>query len=264
MGTLGQFIKQEISDKLGCNFYCGIPEDEQCKFEFADMTQVPAPHTLCFDVLPAMCGAGDPTVRGILKLLLSKDSKSALMRPVLSEAMPAFTNTTQGRATEICSSGCFTNARSMAMVNACLANGGALGGIRLMSKDACDALMALPKLGYDSAIFLESEFTQGGICKLSERMKSDMLNAEVPKLMNGFYGWWGWGGSLSVVHPEQKVSVAYAMNGMSIHVFPDQRSVGIFSEIRAKLVEMSAQNTADANLPCLIPVSDSNCKAPAI
>merc|ERR1712232_1284326 len=39
--TLGQFIKEEISEPLGITYFCGIPVDEQEKYSYADMTQIP-------------------------------------------------------------------------------------------------------------------------------------------------------------------------------------------------------------------------------
>lgn len=232
--TIGQFIKDEITDKFeNCTYFCGLPEEEQGKYSFADMTQIPGCWNLCFEFIPAMRGKGDPPLMKAIELFGDKNCRSPVVRPAVSwgHQMPAFNNTKKGRSFEICSAGCAANARSMAMINACLANGGQLGGVRLMSAIGCEKLFSKAEYAWDTGIFMGSEFTESGLCKFGETTKSEMSPGDPGKLFRGFYGWGGWGGSMSVINPEHKLSVAYTMNGMSNYLFGGPRLEGIFTEI---------------------------------
>ena len=54
-------------------------------------------------------------------------------------------------------------------------------------------------------------------------------------LAQDFIGCGGWGGSISVWDPKRKLSVAYAMNGMSTPILGGPRARKILSALQAKL-----------------------------
>eukprot|EP00448_Togula_jolla_P010918 CAMPEP_0170614300 /NCGR_PEP_ID=MMETSP0224-20130122/24725_1 /TAXON_ID=285029 /ORGANISM="Togula jolla, Strain CCCM 725" /LENGTH=456 /DNA_ID=CAMNT_0010939945 /DNA_START=26 /DNA_END=1396 /DNA_ORIENTATION=- len=226
--TLGQFIREEISTPLGITYFCGMPEAEQEKHSFADMTPVPQRWFKLFEQYPARMGCGDPTVR----YAMTQMAGSVLPRAGITWMFPFFNNTVEGRALEVCSAGCIANARAIAKVNACLANGGALGPVRLLSEAACVGLIQEPKHGWDCSLMVEGAFTQSGLCDLGT-YKGPTIAKEASEIFQGFYGWGGMGGSLSLFDPKRRLSVGYAMNGMHNHVFGGPRAAGIMRAIQA-------------------------------
>ena len=51
----------------------------------------------------------------------------------------------------------------------------------------------------------------------------------------GAFYWGGWGGSIAVVDPETKTSIAYVMNRMGESTLGDQRAVGLIEATYASL-----------------------------
>ena len=83
----------------------------------------------------------------------------------------------------------------MAKMNACMAGGGELGGVRIMSEEACAASFAEVKTAHDPALRLTMGFSQGGFGDMGS-MDSPLV---FPDTNNpGFFGWGGWGQSLGV------------------------------------------------------------------
>merc|ERR1712008_660206 len=128
---------------------------------------------------------------------------------MMPAASPHFTNTPEGRAAEIPSAGMYTNARSLAKVNACMANRGKLGGVRIMSEKACADSMAFVVTKKCRFMHFHTPFSQGGFAEYAA-----MPPSSVSRFCNGFFGWGGWGGSLSIFNPEKAVAVSYTMTGM--------------------------------------------------
>ena len=63
------------------------------------------------------------------------------------------------------------------------------------------------QLKKDCAMFIKTNFSQGGFCHFDENM--------LVGNKNGFFGWMGLGGSVFTFHPEKKISFGYAMNLLS-------------------------------------------------
>lgn len=64
--TLGAFLKDEISTPLGVDIYCGMPEEDQLKFQFANVQNADPKWALVTQVLPALAGLGDPALKGVI------------------------------------------------------------------------------------------------------------------------------------------------------------------------------------------------------
>merc|ERR1712227_7762 len=103
-------------------------------------------------------------------------------------ATPAFNNSPEGRAAEIPSAGMYTNARSMAKVNACMANGGRLGNIRILSEQACADSMAFATSKQDVALRWNVAFSQGGFGALGS-MSGGIVDPSFRRFCDGFFGW---------------------------------------------------------------------------
>lgn len=222
--TLGTFMQDEINEPLGITYLCGIPEAEQSDHDLAELVQPSKIYNLPCEILPAMMGRGDPSLAAVLQLV--KDKDSMLLVPTVEwmqqPATPAFNNSQEGRAAEIPSAGMYTNARSMAKVNACMANGGRLGNVRILSGQSCADSMALATSKQDAALSWNVAFSQGGFGAMGS-MSGKIVDPSIGRFCDGFFGWGGWGGSLSMWNPEKRIALSYTMTGMSNHLFGGPR-----------------------------------------
>lgn len=230
--TLGVFMKEEISDPLGVAYFCGIPEADQGKYKYADMTQMPLWYNLAFEVIPAKLGMGCPLLGAAMKIF--NDTSNPLTKKAVewmgAPPTPAFNNTVAGRKAEIPSAGMYTNARSMAKVNACMANGGALGSVRIMSEEACAASMAASTSKMDLAMKCSFPFTQGGFSEVAAAT-GPLVDPSFEPFAKGFVGWGGWGGSISLWNPAKRVGLSYSMNGMTNYLLGGPRCLSIFEPL---------------------------------
>ncbi|GBG28441.1 Beta-lactamase domain-containing protein 2 [Hondaea fermentalgiana] len=100
---------------------------------------------------------------------------------------------------EVGSAGVRSNARSLGKL------ADAMARRALLPEDVHDAAVGDPVTKYDSALGLETSFTQGGFCKFG--------GPTWDPSSNGFVGWGGFGGSQVIWNEDLQVGVAYAMNG---------------------------------------------------
>jgi len=207
--TLGMFLQEEVCEPLGITYFCGIPEQEQANYKLADLVLPPLFYTLCCELHLVAAMAADKA-RGGAGVPGGVHLPAEWMMPAPS---PHFTNTPEGRAAEIPSAGMYTNARSMAKVNACMANRGKLGGVRIMSEKACADSMAFAVTKNDRGLNFHAPFSQGGFAEYAG-VRGATISPIFSRFCNGFFGWGGWGGSLSIFNPEKGVAVSYAMTGM--------------------------------------------------
>lgn len=208
--TLGMFLREEVCEPLGITYFCGIPGPEQANYKLADLTFPPKLYTRCCEELPDKLGFGDKQ-RAVFMAAVAETGGAGSVPAAewMVPPSPHFTNTPEGRAAEIPSAGMYTNARSMAKVNACMANGGKLGGVRIMSEKACTDSMAFVVTKQCKFLHSPVPFSQGGFSEYAA-----MPPSNVSRLCNGFFGWGGWGGSLSIFNPEKGIAVSYTMTGM--------------------------------------------------
>ena len=121
----------------------------------------------------------------------------------------AVANSPAWRRAEIPSGSGYGNARSVAAVQSVLACGGTVRGVRLMSSAGCERAGQVQYVGTDQLLGASMRYGMGyGIFDRS-------------------IGWGGWGGSLVMVDPAARMTVAYAMNQMLDHSPGDYRALGI-------------------------------------
>jgi CubicO group peptidase (beta-lactamase class C family) len=88
------------------------------------------------------------------------------------------------------------NARSVALVQSVIACGGAVGGRRLLSQAGCDRAREEQFHGLDRVLGLQVRWGLGYA------------------LFGGNLGWGGWGGSIVMIDPGERMAVAYVTNQM--------------------------------------------------
>src|SRR5207245_262388 len=109
---------------------------------------------------------------------------------------PSVINTRAWRAAEIPSSNGHTTARALARIYGALANGGALGGIRLLSATTIDAAIVEQSCGVDAILEFPSRFGLGFMLPLAEHFRAGGLGLQPFGPNPRAFGHWGTGGSV--------------------------------------------------------------------
>jgi CubicO group peptidase (beta-lactamase class C family) len=105
-------------------------------------------------------------------------------------------NSVAWRRAQIPAASGFGNARSVALVQSVIACGGAVRGVRLLSQAGCDRAREEQFSGDDRILGMAVRYGLGY------------------GLFGSSLGWGGWGGSLVMIDPESRMSVAYVTNQM--------------------------------------------------
>ncbi|TCO44204.1 serine hydrolase domain-containing protein [Actinocrispum wychmicini] len=121
-------------------------------------------------------------------------------------------NSLTWRRTEFPATGGIGNARSMAAVQSVLANGGTARGIRLLSEAGCARASEEQFNGEDQLLGMSMRWGMGYA------------------LFGNTCAWGGWGGSIVMVDPTARLTVAYAMNQMmDPRTAPDERAMSFMT-----------------------------------
>jgi CubicO group peptidase (beta-lactamase class C family) len=105
-------------------------------------------------------------------------------------------NSVAWRRAQIPAASGFGNARSVALVQSVMACGGTVRGTRLLSQAGCDRAWEEQFNGEDRVLGMPMRWGLGY------------------GLFGTTYGWGGWGGSLVMIEPEARMTVAYVTNQM--------------------------------------------------
>jgi CubicO group peptidase (beta-lactamase class C family) len=105
-------------------------------------------------------------------------------------------NSPAWRRAQIPAASGFGNARSVALVQSLLACGGEVNGVRLLSRAGCDRAGEEQFHGDDRVLGMPMRWGLGY------------------GLFGTTYGWGGWGGSLVMIDPENRLAVAYVTQQM--------------------------------------------------
>jgi CubicO group peptidase (beta-lactamase class C family) len=103
-------------------------------------------------------------------------------------------NSIAWRRAEIPAASGFGNARSVALVQSVMACGGTVGGIRLLSQAGCERAWEEQFRGEDRILGMAMRYGLGY------------------GLFGSTYGWGGWGGSMVMIEPDNRMAVSYVTN----------------------------------------------------
>ncbi|MGW2910155.1 serine hydrolase domain-containing protein [Streptomyces asoensis] len=172
----GAFFAEEIAGPLGADFHMGLPAG----LDHRAAPTVPPPSRDEDYVAGAANGASAAAgAAGAPTAIRLRDGNSLAWR----------------RAQIPAASG-FGNARSVALVQSAMACGGAVGGVRLLSRAGCERAWEEQFGGEDRVLGMPISWGLGY------------------GRFGGTYGWGGWGGSTVMIEPEGRVVVAYVTNQM--------------------------------------------------
>ncbi len=196
---LGDFFAEEIAGPLGADFHIGLDPAE-----FHRVSNVIPPPPLPFD-------------------MAALDPDSVLVKTFTGpapEATVAWTD--EWRQACIGAANGHGNARSVARVQAIVANGGTVDGVTLLSPETIQQIFEEQAHGVDQVLGLPVRFGMGYA-----------LHSEaVPYLPEGNYAYWGgWGGSSIIVDVDRKISFAYVMNRMDEGLLGDARGINLATAV---------------------------------
>ena len=196
---LGQFFADEIAGPLDADFHIGLDPSE-----FDRVSNVIPPPALAID-------------------MSTMDPDSVLIKTFTGPAPDATESwTPEWRQATIGAANGHGNARSVARIQAIVANGGTVDGVELLSPDTIKMIFEEQANGVDQVLGLPVRFGMGYA----------LHSIAVPYLPEGNYAYWGgWGGSSIIVDIDRKITFAYVMNRMDDGLLGDTRSIDLATEV---------------------------------
>jgi CubicO group peptidase (beta-lactamase class C family) len=233
--TMGEFLRQDISEPLEVDAVIGVKEEELPRVKkvaplgfWFQILESLKPKFLkrrmelnifqiiakVFRLIPGLRNAtirnAPPPFKGMKKIAFF--SEPAIAR---GETPSANTNST---------------ARGLAKIAAMMAAGGTWSGREYLSGDAWKALHDAPLDG-DMGV-MRTCFTQGGVALFRA---GDSVTTPLEKGLNagreGFYGWMGLGGSLFQWHPQNDIGFGYVPTSLNVLDLVNERGKGYQAEV---------------------------------
>lgn len=181
--SLGQFFAEEVAGPLGADFHIGLDPSHD--------------HRVSKVVPP-------PSMPVALEEL---DPDSPAVKTMTGPTPAAEVAWTDGwRRAEIGAANGHGNARAVARIQAIVANGGEVDGVRLLSPETIDLIFEEQSRGIDVVLGTHNRFGIGyALADLEAR----------EYLPEGRICYWGgWGGSMIIVDTDRRMTIAYMMNKM--------------------------------------------------
>ena len=191
--TLGEFLQQEIATNLNADIYIGCSKPDY--FEGKNMSTLFAMKEGAKKNL-GMQSATESSLSSMVGFVF-------LLRNIMNKKpsvlgfpdMLAFNEATV-RRTEMPSVNGNCSARGLAVLAAALANKGTFKDVRLMNESTWEDMHSEPTSG-SPVVGIEFKFTKGGVAMFESGLRE------------GFYGWFGYGGSVFQWNPVLKIGFAY-------------------------------------------------------
>lgn len=197
--TLGRFFADEVAGPLGADFHIGLDPSE-----FGRVSDVIPP--------PPIADAFD-----LETIDLDSPAVKTLTGPLVDASVA---NSAAWRQAEIGAANGHSNARAVARIQAVVANGGELDGVRLLSPETIGLIFDEQAHGVDLVLGLPLRFGIG----------YGLPEAETLPYLPGDPGicfWGGYGGSMIIVDTERKMTLAYMMNRMNAGIIGSPRSAAL-------------------------------------
>jgi CubicO group peptidase (beta-lactamase class C family) len=192
--TLGSFFREQVTNPLGADFHIGL--DPSLDARVSNVIPPPPIHL-------------EPGTE------VSEIAIRTFTNPPLS-AQAAWTD--GWRRAEIPAANGHGNARSVALIQATVANGGEVNGVRLLSAAGCERILTEQSYGKDLVLGVPIRFGIG----------YGLPSPEMPVSPNARACFWGgWGGSIIIVDMDAHVTIAYMMNKMGDGLVGDLRGGSI-------------------------------------
>jgi CubicO group peptidase (beta-lactamase class C family) len=189
---LGQFFREEVAEPLGVDFHIGLPERE-----FGRVSNVIPPPPLPID-------------------FASLDPDMVAVKTFTGPAPGAEASwTKEWRQADIGAANGHGNARSLAIPQSAISNGGVVNGVRLLGQDAIDRIFEVQADGVDQVLMVPMRFGIG----------YGLANDTMPFIPKDrrICAWGGWGGSVILNDLDLGMTITYVMNRMESGLVGDYR-----------------------------------------
>jgi len=216
---LGEFLKQELCDPLGIEFYVGLAE------HLGPRVAPPSPQNIP-RIVPLLTGEKesdeDPQynltdyekkffidVMSDPNSLSSRAVNTVEFKDMLGASSEQSENQRKMREVEMPSSNGYTNSRSMAVLASLCAENGTWEGKSIFKNPSTlqELIRTFDAYNPDKVLGTVIQFTQGGIARF-----------QYPKHNIIGYGWGGAGGSMIRYVPELSIGVGYTMNKLGVRL----------------------------------------------
>jgi CubicO group peptidase (beta-lactamase class C family) len=202
---LGKFFQDEVAKPLGLDFHIGFPADQEHR------------------VAPMIFAPITDEVRNSRISKAATNERDSATHYFMFNMGGFDANSREAHAAEIGSANGISNGRGLAGLYAPLANGGELGGVRLVGRDTLQR-MALCSVATheDATLRIPTRFSLGFMKAMDNRR---LDNAAHCSLLIGepAFGHVGAGGSLGFADPECRMSFGYSMNRMGFGILMNDR-----------------------------------------
>lgn len=194
---LGEFFRTQVAEPIGADFHIGLAPSE-----FGRVANVIPPPPLPIDLSQL-----DPDMVAVKTFTGPA--------PDASEAW-----TSEWRQADIGAANGHGNARSMALVQSAISNGGIVNGVQLLSQDSIDQIFREQSNGIDQVLMIPARFGIGfGLPNETMPLPADRR----------LCFWGGWGGSLVVNDLDNHLTFAFAMNRMGAGTVGDDRGLTLLA-----------------------------------
>jgi CubicO group peptidase (beta-lactamase class C family) len=219
--TIGEFLRQDISDPLGVDAVIGLRKEELPR-----VSRV-WPLGFRFQLLESLKPKflGRRIVHNIFQILGRLIRILPRLRSGASRGAPApfegmrdieFFNKPELAMGETPSANANCSARGLAKIAAMMSAGGKLDGREYLNEQAWTALHDKPVKANMGGLF-STRFTQGGVDQFTPcTADSTKIEREFNEGREGFYGWMGLGGSIFQWHPQ--LDIGFGFVPTSLHV----------------------------------------------
>ncbi len=205
--SVGALIQENLSQPLGIDLWCGLPEAEEGRVAPMQMWQL---------------GAGEAP--GALALAAFGDPQSIPGKFLFNDGgFAANINTREAHAAQIPAANGITNGRGMAGAYKPFANGGKAGGKTFISEDQIAKMGEVSAAtGRDETLLVRTRFGLGFMMSMDNRGAAEGLQDSVIMGRHAF-GHVGAGGSIGFADPDAALSFGYNMNQMGLSILLNER-----------------------------------------
>ncbi len=205
--SLGSFFAREVASPLHIDVFIGLPADKR-----DELSQIyPANFSdKLFQMVPKMLFSGSTEGRVYRSVAFGGDAAKAFSNPkeLGIRGIENF-NSSQVHAMELPWGNGIGNARGMAKIYAALANGGEIDGVRLVSPQAIEPLLARQSWSERDRVLCKPQGWSQGFIKEDTAIFSPNTES---------FGHPGAGGALGWCDPTNHLAIAYIPNKMATHI----------------------------------------------
>ena len=248
--TLGEILNEDI-DIDGINL--GIKVDEYYTQALESIKPKDKPNFFkrCFATLKTKCSK--PEVQKLNKnlqhVLKGNDGKPPVFHDLKAKDLESLQQNSSFIQAQVSGLNVQANARGCAELASLMA----CQGFPLMSYDTWKEIHSTPKMGILNAEgeIVRSNFTKGGINSFEKMEYVSKLEAlHMFKNREGYFGWFGFGGSILMWHPVLKIGFAFVPTQLNTHDFFNTKGAILQQLVKeSALAAMRKQQQGLPNVP---------------